>query len=126
MANEDHRRWLERPLPRMMLDYAAGDIRLIAGMHARLRYNCPPDFGAICERYSRVSLELDELPAYNAPYHNNSWMPLDVIHAPVVGEDTRPCTSCGRRLCVSSYKPGRRQCARCVQTDLDIARRATR
>ncbi|KZV84860.1 hypothetical protein EXIGLDRAFT_805550 [Exidia glandulosa HHB12029] len=105
----DHNAWMDRPLPRSYLDYAANDISLISRVYSLFQQRGyvssgsqqRPELEVQSSRY--INMHLTPIPKDDA-YRMSSLMPLEILSVPDSNESTRrECTKCHRSLSVASF-----------------------
>ncbi|KAI0717810.1 ribonuclease H-like domain-containing protein [Cerioporus squamosus] len=95
--------WLNRPLPAMLLDYAARDIYLISRVSdVLLRRVDVEQLRGASARYMRV-YPTRELKEAHVPLELSKFVPLDVIEAPPPDALQYRCARCERMLSLSCF-----------------------
>ncbi|RPD55489.1 hypothetical protein L227DRAFT_510071 [Lentinus tigrinus ALCF2SS1-6] len=95
--------WLHRPLPAMLLDYAAHDIWLISRVADVLLPRVSVEqLREASARYMRVYPTREAKEAH-VPLELSKFVPLDVVDAPLPGAPRYYCARCERTLSLSCF-----------------------
>ena len=102
--------WTNRPLPSVLLQYAAHDIEVIARLYKRFLkasrnsfFANLPALKAASMRYMSV-YTTREMHALHEPQDLLRFMPLDVLDAPDPSAPRYRCGRCERELSISCFK----------------------
>lgn len=99
--------WMERPLPKNLLNYAAKDVHLIRLIYVRFRGNgyLSPNNTLLTQskRYVSMHADLTLKPLKEDHFRSSPVLPLDVLDGPI-GEYRRECDACHRKLSMPCFK----------------------
>ncbi|KDQ17732.1 hypothetical protein BOTBODRAFT_105228 [Botryobasidium botryosum FD-172 SS1] len=115
-----HDNWMKRPLRDDSLEYAARDIRLLAGVYACFQEKSYMDeCDLLLQSQKYVSL-WDAPPRSHDTYKSHPLLPLDILQLPSSREALVECVGCKRRLTTQSFSktglrlPSKRRCWVCL------------